>query len=120
MTCHAIAPWRAVRFCEGRSVTSKTPLPEIGSGLNRRMRIVARSAPQLTAALARARTDGQLLCVADHFYCPSSRRRCDVNRKSVFQRLPGLIIRHALARIGNSNFSRQMTLLANAVARGRL
>ena len=87
------------------------------------MRIVAGHAPQAATAVPRARAQCKLLDMADYFEIADWRARrhnVAINRIRIFQLSPGNKVAELFSWVWNPRHSKQMALLANAVARGRL
>ncbi len=82
------------------------------------MRIVAGAAPQLPAALAHAQALRQFFGLADDFDFVLHRPRRDINRVDVLAPFAGLEVGNRLSGVRNADFTRQMALFADAVARG--
>src|ERR1035441_8863134 len=78
--------------------------------------IVACGAPHLPLAAARALAVGKLFRLADHPKGGAAiRRRRDVSSERAFERLTGVAIGQASARIQDPNCARQMAPLAHRI-----
>src|SRR5579863_8342478 len=124
VTSKAITVFWRMRSRKAVGVAGETARPVIRSGLRRPIvRIVTRTAPEPPFAVAHASTQGELLDVADYLEITSRRPRrrgIVIDGICFFQPLSRDKVAEFFAGIGDSRGSKQMALLANAVARPAL
>ena len=119
MASYAIATLRGMCLVECRAMTTEASLPKkFGRTGDRLMRVMAGSAPQPAIAFAGADAQCQLLDMTDNFDLAACRLGANICCQGIFEPLARHIIGGTLAGIGDTNLSRQMTLLANAISSG--
>ncbi len=84
------------------------------------MRVVARTAPEPAAAVPGACTQRKLFGMADHFHRSFRTVPGDINGVSLLNPLPRPKVCYRLPGIWNSDFTRQVTLLTDAIASRRI